>query len=426
MVYSGWDYKREHSLTSATELTDYQVKILVSYSSGTSSGDTVYLDGKCKADFGDIRFADSDNNELSYWIESVSGTLATIWVKIPTINTTTIWIYYGNESASTTSSGDTTFILFDHFDGSSINSSKWTVEKKGSASAIAQVNGSSILQLSGENGVSSSANLISVSTFAQPFVLEIQEQITVTNGAYAGTSFGLTTTLQDSDNAGSNWWITILGNSYAFTTAGYNSKGVMFRSPLGGIYVSFGLMSGKIFPAANTYYRNRYIKTSTGIQFIRDGISYGTATDATYTGPFYICINQGEDSGGSSYAGYRYIDYILVRNYSATEPTHGEWSEEILNKIDFESLYNVGEFVSFVSLYFVGESVDFSSKYNIEWLVDFVLKYHIEIETAFESIYKIKTDHNFTTCITSNDKKSTEFRTRVESVRSSAIRFEMT
>ena len=324
-----WLYKRSHAITSATTLINYQVKVIVNYSSGTSSGDTVYLDGKCKVDFGDIRFTDSNEDELSYWIESISGTLATIWVKVPSINTTTIWIYYGNESASTTSSGDTTFILFDHFDGSSINLLKWTVEKKGSASAIAQVNGSSILQLSGANGITSSANLISVSTFAQPFILEIREQINTTNGAYADTSFGLTTTLQDLDGVGTNWWNTSLGNSYIFTP-GYNSNGAMFRSPLGLAYVSYGNMSGRIFPTANTYYRNKYIKTPTGIQFIRDGTTYGSANDTTYTGPFHICLNQGEYSGGSSYAGYRYIDYILVRNYSATEPTHGEWSEEQL------------------------------------------------------------------------------------------------
>jgi PKD repeat protein len=356
-----WRYYKTHQITHDTELVDYQVKILVDSGAGSSSGNTVYLGSNCKTDFGDIRFTDDDENEYPYWLESVTGTIAVFWVKIGSIDSDSlIRIYYGNQDAETTSDGDNTFIFFDHFDGSSINSLKWTVEKKGSASAIAQVNGSSILQLSGANGVTSSANLISVLTFAQPFVVEIREQINTTNGAYADTSFGLTTTLQDLDGVGTNYWNTSLGNSYIFTP-GYNSNGALFRSPLGLAYVKCGNMSGRIFPAANTYYRNKYLKTSTGIQFIRDGITYGSATDATYTGPFYICLNQGEYGGGSSYAGYRNIDYILVRNYSATEPTHGEWSEEQLTGPQISVNYNPG---------FVDEILQFSAdsgSYTYAW-----------------------------------------------------------
>ena len=53
-----WTYKRSHSITSGTELTDYQVKIRVYRTEGTSTGDTVYLNERCKSDFSDIRFTD--------------------------------------------------------------------------------------------------------------------------------------------------------------------------------------------------------------------------------------------------------------------------------------------------------------------------------------------------------------------------------
>jgi len=65
-----WTYKRSHSITSGTTLTDYQVKIRVYRTEGTSTGDTVYLGSKCLADYGDIRFvASDDTTELSYWME---------------------------------------------------------------------------------------------------------------------------------------------------------------------------------------------------------------------------------------------------------------------------------------------------------------------------------------------------------------------
>ena len=112
-----WTYKRSHSITSGTELTDYQVKIRVYRTEGTSTGDTVYLGSKCLADYGDIRFvASDDTTELSYWIESSNSSYADVWVKVPTINTTSyIYIYYGNASASSLSNGDNTFIFFDDF-----------------------------------------------------------------------------------------------------------------------------------------------------------------------------------------------------------------------------------------------------------------------------------------------------------------------
>jgi len=89
----------------------------------------VVLDGKCRTDFGDIRFTDSDGvTELSYWIEEkVDGDYATFWVKVPYIpaspNTATIYIYYGNPSATTTSDAESTFEFFDNFS----TDTKWTI-----------------------------------------------------------------------------------------------------------------------------------------------------------------------------------------------------------------------------------------------------------------------------------------------------------
>lgn len=409
MAYFGWDYKRDHSLTSATELTDYQVKILVSYSSGTSSGDTVYLDGKCKADFGDIRFADSDNNELSYWIESVSGTLATIWVKIPTINTTTIWIYYGNSSASTTSDDSTTFFLVDTFDDASLDTSKWTQQSLGVCSETA-----GYLEIQGSTYTWDTAGLTTAAgvkntgiSISGPFSIWCSLTYDVTQVNALGIIHLLIHSSTDKAYIGLN--DSVGDYRYGYVTAAINAGyGTVDTSKK-----TTGTVTLKITRDSSNVcklYWNGQLQYSNTLT--------GTINQLTLSNCRYNAYTGNLSRFNSVYAG----------GYAETEPSHGAWSEEILNEscADFESLYNVGEFVSFVSLYFVGESVDFSSKYNIEWLVDFVLKYHIEIETAFESIYKIKTDHNFTTCITSNDKKSAEFRTRVESVRSSAIRFEMT
>ncbi|MFW9879004.1 MAG: DUF2341 domain-containing protein, partial [Candidatus Thorarchaeota archaeon] len=70
-----------------------------------------------------------NNNLLDYWIESWDNTGSSIiWVKIPTLGTSTIYMYYGNPTATSLSNGTNTFIFFDDFLGSSLDPAKWDTE----------------------------------------------------------------------------------------------------------------------------------------------------------------------------------------------------------------------------------------------------------------------------------------------------------
>lgn len=78
---------------------------------------------RCRTDFGDIRFTASDGaTQLSYWMQSYNiGVMATFWIKIPdnlSGNSATIYVYYGNSSATTTSNGTAVWTLYDDFEGS--------------------------------------------------------------------------------------------------------------------------------------------------------------------------------------------------------------------------------------------------------------------------------------------------------------------
>ena len=105
-----WRYKKSVSIDNAS--TDYQMKITIGY----VSGGNVSLGGKCKTDFGDIRFVNSlDTTELPYWLESkIDGSNATFWVK--TDGAPSLYIYYGNSNVITTSNAINTFIFYDAFD----------------------------------------------------------------------------------------------------------------------------------------------------------------------------------------------------------------------------------------------------------------------------------------------------------------------
>ncbi len=113
-----WGYRNTVDLTgSASDLTDYQVKVTVNF-----------IGGKMKSDFSDIRFISSDDvTLLSHWRKSYTpSSTAELWVKVPSIPSsgTMIYMYYDNPSANSASNGEATFDFFDKFEPSS---SKWTV-----------------------------------------------------------------------------------------------------------------------------------------------------------------------------------------------------------------------------------------------------------------------------------------------------------
>lgn len=128
-----WLGRKSHLISYASGSgTNYQMRITVHYGSGTDSGEDVYTNNHCKTDFGDIRFtADDGITLLDYWMESkTDGDNAVFWVRIPDDLSSidrTIYVYYCNAGASTTSNGLNTFLFFDHFDGSSLNLSYWEV-----------------------------------------------------------------------------------------------------------------------------------------------------------------------------------------------------------------------------------------------------------------------------------------------------------
>ena len=99
--------------SSSQVLTDQQISIQLN---------TLQLisEGKMRSQGADIRFVDKNDELLSHWInESTYNSMNTeIWVKLSSLaaNTKdTIYLFYGNASAPSTSDGEHTFLLFDDF-----------------------------------------------------------------------------------------------------------------------------------------------------------------------------------------------------------------------------------------------------------------------------------------------------------------------
>jgi hypothetical protein len=122
----GYRFRREIIITSSTSSTNYQQRIDL---------DATFDYSNTLANGADIRFTSEDGETLlSYWIESwVEDTSAIIWVKIPTlvIGTTTIYMYYDNPVVSDASDGESVFLFFDDFPGSSLDTQKWVNDSLG-------------------------------------------------------------------------------------------------------------------------------------------------------------------------------------------------------------------------------------------------------------------------------------------------------
>lgn len=102
-----WKRRIPVNIQSNTAIpTEKQYQIDISY------------DKNMKSDFSDIRFIDSDGSQLSYWTENIdTASSASFWVRIPSLPSgeKTIYVYYGNQHAVSSSNPDETFPVFVNF-----------------------------------------------------------------------------------------------------------------------------------------------------------------------------------------------------------------------------------------------------------------------------------------------------------------------
>jgi len=275
MVYELWNYKQTHILNSATQLTNYQVKLTIYKGTGTSSDSTMYCNGHCNDNFSDLRFALLGLPQ-PYWIESyVSGVSAIVWVKIGTILNTTLEIYYGNAIATSESNATNTFILFDDFSG---DLSKWTINS-GSWSIV-------------------SGKLQTTSTGSG----------SITSGISLSRNEYITTTINVSQDNQYGTAINIPNPVKLFYA--YNQLSYYAGSEI------------KAYPplTANTDYKIEIWRNSSSIIIKINNTQYISTSDIGSTGVFSLDHDM--------YSGITIkFSNILIRNYS-TDPTHSTWTNE--------------------------------------------------------------------------------------------------
>jgi hypothetical protein len=168
---------------SGKDLTDFSLGIFVRY------------DSDMKPDFSDLRFVDPFNRKLDYWIQSkVDGDWAYVWVKVPQIpanGNTTIYMYYGNPSATSESNPSAfSFDFYDDFSNNPETSGKWTVYRhKGDPSLEFYWDGDKVYLTKASNYIGSFAFINHGLDISNGFIVEFDFRAGGGSGA-DGIAFG--------------------------------------------------------------------------------------------------------------------------------------------------------------------------------------------------------------------------------------------
>ena len=308
----GWMYRKNHTIHHISGAgTNYQIRTVVHYGSGTDNDDDVYCSNHCKNDFGDIRFTSADGiSLLDYWIEDkIDSDHAVFWVEISQDLSTedrTIYIYYGRSDAITTSNGFNTFELFDDFNGASLDLNIWDIILN--EGTIEVTNG----YLRMYRPINMRMNITSDNSFSGTKALRYRQKILQSNYYHSSVYYG---TLPSISSIGYSLYpqyesALFTGDSeYPPRCGGSTSTdGDIIAAPPVGIWFTdeFYIPNGKISRSLNDGSREtstRYDGVSSGNVGLWANAAWNTAME-------------------------HYTDWIFLRKYVEPEPSHGIWGSE--------------------------------------------------------------------------------------------------
>jgi len=173
-----WEFSREITLTGAYP-ENYQMKMF--FDAQDNLDDNISF-----ADFRDLRFTENSDDSviLDYWVENYNDNDNVIlWVRLPQDNTdNSIYIWWKNTAATSYSSGENTFYMFENYDSAPVEGDKWYFNDQGSGDNVWEADGTFRIQ---------NANLLevgfwSVDNFVRPFAVEfdIKLENNVPSGNY--------------------------------------------------------------------------------------------------------------------------------------------------------------------------------------------------------------------------------------------------
>jgi len=353
---SGYQYRKKVTISGSSGAGEnYQVKLSI----GSSSGGDFHLEGHCHDFPNDIRFTDDDGiTLLDYWIEDTSADPITVWVKVKDNldNDVDIYVYYGKEGDSSASNGENTFVFFDDFEGTSLDTDKWN------SSGTIEVSNSEI-SLNEDDGIYTKSSWgygysviskakgdeqdIEFVAFRSSTAVNPDDSISIVNSDYKyPDDFDRYNCKTRKDNAGNNYYV---------------DNQLDFR----GTYRKYEITR---LEGESKYYQDN------NLMYIR--------TSALPT----VNLGIGAVVWDSSQASTLSLDWILVRKYTSPEPSFSSAGNEeidILTCVDIIESIDVASGEGGISFFSVSctdilKSTD-SSSHHLPWLLGFTYRRRIVI-----------------------------------------------
>ena len=289
-----------------------------------------YEASKARLDYQDLRFiyynisdvSHENGTEIPYWFENDRS----VWVKVPEIpaeSTERIWMYHGNNNATSSSNPDSTFILYDDFLGNTLDESKW--RNAGNAGVGSATVSNGVLTITA-GGVGSRAvgQRINLSMSLQA---KFRQQFTGSRTHYEAHVFGFSRMNQV--NAFAAWWTSLGCRGHCFELAQeaavyqYKSCDDGYCESTRGLYIAINQTNmtggGNTEPDQNwhVYLLSYY---AGDLKLYQDGVLWQNLTTISAIPTMPMGVMFGEYNDWSTHNAYNNIDWVFVAKHTIPEP----------------------------------------------------------------------------------------------------------
>jgi len=322
-----WQYRKriDVSNSNGSSLTSFQIRFTL---------DTAALitGNKLKSNCEDLRITDHQGKEIPFWIEEnnpgCNNAATKIWTKMPEIPAAggSIYLYYGNASASQSSNhdGNAVFEFFDDFNGTDLNTGKWSTDILGAGGEVTQTNGE--VTLNPLDNTISSANIRSIPTFTNGITIATRRKFAGTEN-YIDLSLGSGTPVAWNGDQ-SSWWHTSLRSGYTWWYQGTGTSDTrFFRVPSSGAGSVLGTSQTKnVFDTQYSVQHMTYTSSGDLLWLLEETLQH-SATDTNFlSAAKNIYVSQGEYTSGAG--GDSIMDWLTVRKHATSSPTTTLANEE--------------------------------------------------------------------------------------------------
>lgn len=355
----------------ATTYTDLQVKLTLDLTNVADGTHIVFHDN-------------SDDSLIPHYLESGAGTSnGIVWVKIPTLTASSSVVLvasYGIDVNSGISSGEDVFLLYDNFDGVSLDTDKWTVSGTGTCNIS-----SGIMTL---NGNETSVSVTSNTSFGINTIFESYFK-NETYGTGSGIFNGKVYLGYNANGEGPNFGgPDIVEYSYLYRFFVYNKKNYLFNRLAGygtdyttttniTTYSKLGIH--RINSASNDFYKNdSYLNQNTSfIPLTSQPIRLGVGS-----------IGVGDVN--------LFVDWVRVRNLTTTLPSisiSGEYNDRTIILNDYVNKYiekTLSDGIVLTDELTIYRLINLNENINLNESIDKdITKYLLESNSLNESVSKI-------------------------------------